>query len=56
MTIDVSRVKLMQNVTMTVRLKDEKQFAVRQWVAIRLITLAARVLNCGLEVDLQKSA
>lgn len=48
-TIDA--VKCMRRMTMTVRFQvsREKELALRVWIGCKLIQLAARVMNCGLE-------
>ena len=41
--------KLSKEVTLTVNMKLTKRFLIRKWIAIHLISLAARVLGCGIE-------
>lgn len=52
--VSMSMGKLMKNTTMTVTLTGTKSFAVRQWIAIKLMQLAALVLGCGVVVDLKQ--
>ena len=45
---------VMQRVTMHVRITDRRRFAVRTWVAIQLMRLAARVLGCNIDVNIEQ--
>lgn len=47
----ISMQRLMRNVTLTVRLTGHRQFVVRQWIAVRLLALAALVLGCQIDVQ-----
>jgi hypothetical protein len=48
---DVSMGQLAQYITLTVRVKGQRIFWARWWVARKLLTLAALVAGCGLEVE-----
>lgn len=43
----------MRNVTLTVRITGQRRYAVRQWIAVRLMALAAVVLGCGFAADVE---
>jgi len=42
--------ELMNGVTMTVVIKESKQFKFRRWLATQLIILSAKILGCGIEI------
>lgn len=48
---DVSMAQLSRHITLTVRLKGQRIFWARWWVARKLLVLAALVAGCGLEVE-----
>lgn len=43
--------RAMSNVTMRVRITGQRSFAMRVWLAVRIMKVAARVLGCNLDVD-----
>ena len=47
---DADTVEAMRNVTMHIRLKRHTEFRFRVWLGVRLIALAAWVLNCNIHV------
>lgn len=49
--MDIHMSTLMSNCTIRIRLKGERRFKARLWVAIRLMKAAAFVLGCGIDVD-----
>jgi hypothetical protein len=49
-TIKVDIGDMMHHATMTVEFVGERRYAVRMWVAIRLIRLAASLLGCAVKV------
>lgn len=42
---------LMNAVTMNVTLTGVREWRIRLWLGVKLITLAARVIGCGIVVD-----
>lgn len=40
--------------TATIRVTGMRMFAIRAWCATRLMVLAARLLGCGLSIDLEQ--
>ena len=50
MTSDLYLRKLSNRVTMVFTLHLTREYKLRRWIAIRLITMAAIVLDCGIEV------
>lgn len=49
--VRVSQTRLMRHVTMHIRIVDATSFAVRRWLAIRCIKLAALLVNCNIQVE-----
>lgn len=49
----ISMRRVWRDVTMTVRLTGTRQFAVRQWMAVRLMALSALVLGCHIQVEFE---
>lgn len=41
--------------TLTVRIQVTREFRVRAWLAARLITLAARILGCGVDIGVKEN-
>jgi hypothetical protein len=52
-TIKVDIGDMMHSATMTVEFVGERRYAVRMWIAIRFIRLAAWLLGCAIEVKVQ---
>ena len=48
--VDLRIRRLNQNAVMNITLHYTREWRVRQWVALRLIALAARVLGCGVDI------
>ena len=48
--VNVDVVETMRDVTMDIRLKRHAEFRFRVWLGVRLIALAAWVLNCNIHV------
>lgn len=46
--------KLVGDLTMEVSITGMRSYRVRQWIAIKLMTLAAAIMGCGIEVDIRK--
>ena len=42
--------KFTKNTTMTITIKEAKEFKVRRWIACQLLKLAALTLGCGIEI------
>ena len=53
LSANVDAVDLMQNTTITVRMKRVKELRFRIWVAKRLVFLAALFLNCNIDFGME---
>lgn len=49
----ISMRRIMRDTTMTVRLTGQRTFAVRTWIAVRLMALAALVLGCRSDIGVE---
>ena len=49
--MEIDSVKLMQRITMTVKLKRHRELKFRLWLATRLLILAAWIGNFNIELE-----
>ena len=48
--LTVAMGSVMRHITVTIRVTGVRRFAVRQWIAVRLLKLAAVILGCNIDV------
>lgn len=48
--------KLNNSITMKVKINIKKQFYIRMFIATKLIKLAAKILNCRIEIDINDNS
>lgn len=51
--IIISMSDVMNDLTFTVRVKQNNLWAVRQWLAIQVFKLGARILGCGFVFEME---
>lgn len=52
-TMELSMTETMKNVSLHVVVTDKREASARMWFGTRLIKLAARVMGCGVDVEVR---
>ena len=55
-TIELSMTETMQDVSLHVVVTDQREASVRMWIGTWLIRLAARVMGCGIDVEVSAAS